>query len=272
MQKRNIIKKWGLLVVCVCFPAIVNAQGVTHNNLEKRLDELQNTVMEQQKLLEDLKSNKASLTIANHINGLKIRGDLRIRYERNELDKSEGTEESRDRLRTRFRLGAIWENDAENWEISAGLATGGEKATSTNDTWSENEFFEKGDILLDYAFAKHTIDKLILTAGQQKNPFKTSWLLWDSDVRPAGFTIQYSDNTLFSAAGGYDVRQYDHDKDFASLYAAQLGWKKKFENIDCMLVASYYHYDSVFDENNRPNDDYKYRIADLYVVAGTRVG
>jgi hypothetical protein len=32
------------------------------------------------------------------------------------------------------------------------------------------------------------MDQLSFIVGQQKNPFETSWLLWDGDVRPTGFT------------------------------------------------------------------------------------
>ena len=241
------MKKACIIILCILFSAMSYAEGANQSN-EKNI-----------------------LQVSQQINRLSIKGDLRIRYERLEQEKASGDKEALDRMRSRFRLGAVWENSAENWEIAAGLATGGEKATGTLDDWGENEFFETGDIRLDYAYAKHIFNGITVTAGQQKNPFKTSWLLWDSDIRPTGFTVHYTNN-IFSTFGLYDVKQYKNDGDFGSLYALQLGTKQKIDKVNMNVAATYYFFDKVFAENNRPNPDYEYQIVDLYGDASIPLG
>lgn len=205
------------------------------------------------------------ITISKFIDDLTVTGDLRIRFERREQDKAEGDDVNRERWRTRFRLGAVWVNSAENWEIGAGLTTGGEVGTTTNDTWNEDEFFETGDIRLDYAYVRHNLGCVTLVGGQQKNPFKTSWLLWDSDLRPTGLSVMYPKAPFFITAGGFDVRQYDDD--YGIIYAIQAGANLDVQDITVLVAASVYDFNGEFDRRNRPNPDYEYTIIDLYTSA-----
>ncbi len=266
----------GIIILLSIFVSSI-ASAVDQQEILKRLDYLQKKLNQQQQIIEDLKNQKNAdkniespvkeeeknnFQISRHIDSLKLKGDLRLRYEYRKRDESK----NRNRMRTRFRLGGTWVNSNENWEVAAGLATGDESATSTNDTWSDDSFFETGDIRLDYAYAKHTMNEFTFTAGQQKNPFETSWLLWDSDVRPAGFTANYNRKSFFITAGGYDVIQYGHN--FGSLYAGQIGSNLNPGDLKIILALAYYSYeDGIFgeDEVDRPNPDYEFKIADLYV-------
>ncbi len=154
------------------------------------------------------KHRAARLSLNPAISRLALKGDLRLRYEsrRRDLDAPGAGQERRSRFRTRFRLGLTWKNRDESWEIGAGLATGGSDGRSTNDTWNESSAFETGDIRLDYAYAKHSLPKgLSLTLGQQKNPFVTSYILWDGDLRPTGATLGWHGDSGFLTLGGYDV-------------------------------------------------------------------
>lgn len=209
------------------------------------------------------------------IENLTIEGDLMIRYERRELDVPDGDDENLDRLRSRFRLGFVWKSLDEDWEVGAGLATGGLSATSTQDTWSEEEFFETGDIRLDYAYASHVFGPMTFVAGQQKNPFETSWLLWDSDVRPAGFTFQFEPEMFFVTAGAYDVIQFEEE--FGILYAMQLGTEIELDGIDLTLAAAYYDFDSDFEseyaqDNPTLDPDHEFNVVDLYAAAELDLG
>ena len=105
-------------------------------------------------------SGTSAITLANKaIDQVKIKGDLRVRYERRDTEYENSDDDyARDRWRSRFRIGGVWKNKKEDWEVGAGLATGGSGATSTNDTWSDDEPFETGDIRLDYAYAKHKMN------------------------------------------------------------------------------------------------------------------
>ena len=215
---------------------------------------------------------------------MELSGDLRIRYEYKEKDVD--NEDPTDRMRQRFRLGMKWNNPGENWKIAAGLATGGSDATSTNDTLSDGSFFETGDIRLDYAYAEHKMNNFKFIAGQQKNPFQTTWALWDSDVRPAGFTATMDLKPAFVTAGWYDV--YYADNDMAQMEAIQAGLKT---DIIAGALAFYNFHDDApeimgdfltkekFGRKTTDEDgntvyvidymdpDYSYQIIDLYLKA-----
>lgn len=250
-----------LLVLCLClfFPALGWCQ---EGQVETKEDK------------------SGNISLAKCIEGLDIRGDLRIRYENRDLDDSNEDDSDEDdsgenpssleRMQTRFRLGFVWKPPSGAWEIGAGLATGGPVATSTNDTWSEEEIFETGDIRLDYAYARHVSKPFELIAGQQKNPFETSWLPWDTDVRPAGFTLMFEQEPFFVTAGAYDVLQFEED--FGILYAAQLGIKAKMQGAEITCAAAYYDFNDEFEDGTRPNPDYEYNIVDLYAQADIAVG
>ena len=102
-------------------------------------------------------SARASLDLQDFTDKLSVGGDLRVRYER--IEKDLPGENPRDRARQRFRLGFKFDT-TENFSIAAGLATGSSDATSTNDTYSDDSFFETGDIRLDYAYAEHTVSDM----------------------------------------------------------------------------------------------------------------
>jgi hypothetical protein len=260
----------------------------------ERLESLQKTVAAQQELINELKkqveqnkeqtgsgTESSAITLANKaIDQLKIKGDLRVRYERRDTEYEDSNDDyARDRWRTRFRIGGVWKNKKEDWEVGAGLATGGSGATSTNDTWSDDSPFETGDIRLDYAYAKHKIDDFAFTLGQHKNPLKTSWVMWDGDVRLAGLTAKYkNDGGLFAVLGGYGA-SYDGDN-MAMLYAGQLGFTGKADKLKYTVAAGYHTYDKSFiNDDDGDNflgninpDDYELNIGDIYADISIPLG
>lgn len=229
------------------------------------------------------------LTLGSHIENLEIKGDLRVRYEFR--DDESGND--RDRFRQRFRLGFKWKTN-EGWEIGAGLATGeannadgASGATSTNDTFSANSPFETGGLFLDYAYAKHKWENgTSVTLGQHKNPFISSSLLWDSDVRFVGATANFTDKDsgFFATAGAYVVQSFTSDtgaNDDANLLAAQVG----IETGGLTAALAYYHFDTAsstdvlgVDKQNDVNllsgylgyagktDSFKYKVWGEYSV------
>lgn len=266
----------------------VNAQAALNEaEILQKIEALQQQVASQQQVIDELKkevatketpAGAAKIALANSaIDQLKLQGDLRVRFETRQIDNDNADDKNRDRLRTRFRVGGVWENTAESWEVGAGLATGTTEATSTNATWSESSPFETGDIRLDYAYGKHKWQDLTFTAGQHINPFKTTWIFWDSDVRFAGFTGGYeSDMGLFATAGAYGVRYYKastDDYNTAMLYAGQVGFKGKANDLKYILAAGYQTYDQSFINEENENsgllqyvdpDKYGLDIGDLY--------
>jgi hypothetical protein len=168
------------------------------------------------------------LKLGKNTRNLELVGDVRVRWQREERDDNAGTTDSRDRFRQRVRLGFKWMT-ADDIEVGAGLATGGADPTSTNDTYSDGTFFDTGDIRLDYAYGKKTWanegDSTSLTLGQMKNPFVSSWLFWDGDIRPVGLVGNYKmANGLYATLGGFEVNNLGRDQASVQMLGTQVGY------------------------------------------------
>ncbi|HIJ89891.1 MAG: putative porin [Desulfobulbaceae bacterium] len=276
---RKVLSAAVALGICLTLPAAALAgAGVSDEQILKDLEYLRNKVAAQQEhidALEGKQAKKGQVAVANEfIDQLTLKGDLRVRYEKRDKEYKEGkgSDVSRDRWRTRFRLGGIWDNKAENWQVGAGLATGSDDPTSTNDTWSETKSFETGDIRLDYAYAKHKWNDFIFTLGQAENPYKTSWVFWDGDVRLSGLTAQYGRKEgIFATLGGYGAKLV-HDDNTSTLVAGQAGYKGKLAEAKYTLAAGYQTYSkSLINEGNAAfeldrvdENKYELNIGDLY--------
>ncbi|RAP38912.1 hypothetical protein DID80_01615 [Candidatus Marinamargulisbacteria bacterium SCGC AAA071-K20] len=134
---------------------------------------------------------------------LKLKGDLRLRYQTEKKDSSD----SRVRNRIRFRLGGE-SSISEKSKVKFGLATGGTDPRSTNQTFQDS--FQTPDIRLDYAFVEHKLsDQTTLFGGKMKNPlWRASDLLWDSDINPDGVGIKYQakdSNIKWFITGAYFI-------------------------------------------------------------------
>lgn len=229
--------------------------------VRKEIQDLRDMLYKQQSELNALKAAKAdksdtkmlanlpTLGFGDNVQGIKITGDLRLRYEHLNLSGNTKDKADEDRFRTRLRIGGIWQVPSENWEIGAGIATGSNtpNSTSTNATWGEGApGANPAYLYLDYAYAKHTWKLgdgedhiLSLTAGQQKNPYLNGGILWDSDVNLPGLTAQYQNDTLFgetlggfASTGWYMIRGDQNpnqtDKELnthAQMFAGQAGLK-----------------------------------------------
>ncbi len=204
----------------------------------------------------------APVGASDFLKSLSLVGDLQLRYEY--TDKDIPGVETDNKERYRFRMGMNWDNPDENWKVSAGLCTGGLAANSTTATYSETQVFETGDIRLDYAYAEHKLDNFKLLAGQQKNPFASTWALWDTDVRPAGFTAIVDLKPAFITAGVYQARYLGKDNpDIAFMEAIQAGMKN-----DVLTAAlAFYNYNRVdkYIVKEGMDKDYSYQIVDLYL-------
>ncbi len=274
---KKVLYSAAALGLCLYLPAAALAGGTPGNEeILRQLQELRAIVSSQQAEIDMLKGQKAAapaedmeylrtkvtaqqehidaieakkgLTVSGNelIDQITLKGDLRVRYELRDKQYKDGMGEdlTRERFRTRFRLGGVWDNTEENWQVGAGLATGGDDPTSTNDTWSEAKPFETGDIRLDYAYAKHTWNDFSMTLGQHENPYKTSWVFWDSDVRLAGLTLAYGQKGLFATGGAYGAKWVQED-DTAMLYMGQVGYNGKFsEKGTFTLATGYQRYDN----------------------------
>lgn len=320
-------KRWITAAVCAALPAAIAAEP-SNADVMRQLQALQQQVQQQQAVIDGLKSQLQAaapaepastqqvtelvrqevtaamekqalaqaaggptISLGKGIDGLKLTGDLRLRYEYADVDgdtenpssSRQGDSRAHDRFRHRARLGGVWTNRTENWEIGLGMEYGSGSGNSANDSWNKSSTWESGDAYLDYAYAKHkfadNLAGLTLTLGQQKNPFVSTFALFDGDLRPTGLTLQYDQCAFFGTAGAYNLRSDtkvtgSSDESTADLLAAQVGLKWSKEAHHATLAAGLYAGDSetseyVFGEGS---DDYSFTIAQLYGEAGTKLG
>ena len=119
------------------------------------------------------------------ISNTHVKGDFRLRYQMNDRRRST----DRHRGRYRLRVGVVTEV-TDQVHVGFGVATGGSDPRSTNQSMTNS--FESPDLRLDYAYVSYRpFGWLKLTGGKFKNPlWVTTDLLWDSDIRPEGVSLQ----------------------------------------------------------------------------------
>lgn len=142
---------------------------------------------------------KKTAAIPKWASKMKLKGDIRLRYESKDLEPGSETK----RGRVRFRLGV--ETDV-NDKIKAGfgLATGKSGSgsqRSTNQTLGDT--FSTKSLNLDYAYVKYTLSKSFsIQGGKFKNPlFQPGDLLWDTDIMPEGISAKFK----WNLAKGFDL-------------------------------------------------------------------
>ncbi len=198
---------------------------------------------------EEAKNNKQVLP--SWISSMTLSGDLRVRYQTEDIDDDGKPSRNRWRIRLRPALDA---KINEQWKIGFGLATGSDDPISTNQTL-ENEF-QSPDIRLDYAYAQYSPTKDIkIIAGKVKNPlYTTKDLMWDSDARPDGlaatFNFKASDKIGFFITPAYFILEEFSSADDPAMIAFQPGmtWKIN-DNVNFKIAGTYYDFKNVKGSN-----------------------
>ena len=127
--------------------------------------------------------------------GSNVTLDTDFRY-RHELIDAEGKNmRNRQRIRARLNLSTRL-ND--NVKLGIQLASGSDRPVSTNQTLTGG--FSSKPVNIDLAFFEwmpETVKGLTVFGGKVKNLFHTpgeTELLWDSDLRPEGIAIKYTNS------------------------------------------------------------------------------
>lgn len=222
-----------------------------------------------------------AVVLSNHIRDLTISGELRLRWENYEYQAQNMPffgniwEDSWQGMSTRLRLGGVWKTSEEGWEIGVGIVTGEyNDAYYAEHEWGSSSPFNKGDLWLDYAYAKHTWvnegSEMSLTLGRIPNPFITSDVFWDEDIRVDGVVGNARMGDLFITLAGLEV--YNNGTDGTDGTAAssdqavavQVGFDGDVnDSLSAILAAAYYHYNNSTSEWVALND-YDFRIGDVY--------
>jgi hypothetical protein len=152
---------------------------------------------------------------------IKLKGDLRLRYE--SIDEEDGRNLDRMRLRARFGLDAEIQ---DGLKIVFQLATGGDNPISSNQTLDGS--FSTKDIGVDLAYVDWRVNDVVtVNAGKMKNPiFRAAKapLIWDGDLNPEGIAAKFSSEIFFATAAAFLVDERSDEVD-SLLYAAQAGVK-----------------------------------------------
>ncbi len=198
---------------------------------------------------EEAKNNKQVLP--SWVSSMTLSGDLRVRYQTEDVDNDGKPARNRWRIRLRPGLDA---KINDQWKAGFGLATGSDDPISTNQTL-ENEF-QSPDIRLDYAYAQYSPTKDIkIMAGKLKNPlYTTKDLMWDNDARPDGlaatFNFKASDKIGFFITPAYFILEEFSTADDPAMMVLQPGmtWKIN-DNVNFKIALAYYDFKNVKGSN-----------------------
>jgi len=191
---------------------------------------------------------KPEIKTASWTDNVKVKGDVRVRFEN--IDKEGSSSRSRERFRARLGV-----EGKVNDEIKAGIGmrTGGKDPVSGNQTMGDG--FTSKDIALDLAYVKWqpvVLPGVTLIGGKMQKPFfKVSDLVWDGDLNPEGGALCYKlgmgDASLLVNGAVLPVTERSKDSD-TFIYAGQAGVDFKNESGFNMLAGvSYYHYANMKD-------------------------
>ncbi len=131
-------------------------------------------------------AQKNSYALPDWVQSIKIKGDIRLRYQ---YEKTEAAVGSRNRGRTRFRMGMEM-TPVKSTKVMAGFSSGGTDPRSTNVTWENT--FERPDLRLDYAAVEYEAAPWAKLVGGKFIFSDYLWqstdMLWDTDINPYGFS------------------------------------------------------------------------------------
>ena len=202
------------------------------DSLSSRLEQLESENSITQTVASTISQNSSNIWV----NNIKISGDLRSRYE-NIDDANAVKDRNHNRIRARLDISTEVNDD---WDMSFGLASGGDNPISTNQSLGGGSTSKS--LVLDYAyFAYNGINNLSITGGKHKNVFYRAGdnaMLWDSDYRPEGVALRYSVSNLFVNAGSMILESDDKAgvQDKESMWGVQAGYRLG----DLTIGASYF--------------------------------
>jgi len=196
-------------------------------------------------------ANRKNGALPSWVQKIKMKGDIRVRYQNEEKDTTASsgsvTNSKRERARVRFRLG-LEAKPVSGWKVNAGLATGSDDPRSTNQTMQDN-FSTKG-IQLDYAYATNSINNYVdILAGKivrKKALWAPSDLLWDGDVNPEGAAVKLDIPEINAWLNtGYFILDERSSGADPSIFFAQPGVTLEMGNMKLKTSFNYYATNSI---------------------------
>lgn len=232
-------------------------------------------------LTEDYKPQLQKSSWAQRV---RFGGDIRLRHESVLFDDDNATDiedpnspnttinttndEHRQRMRLRVGMKAkiVDNTDKNTGKVEAGIrvATGSvSNPVSTNHTLGHSSN-DKSDIVLDRAYLKwswrpeaevwgNKIPELSLTGGIMKNPWKSTSLVWDSDLAFEGVVLNFKTDTnqmnsmsAFTTLGYFPLEESSWTESDKFMLGAQIGFKHRpTYGWEYQIAAAYYDYSNV---------------------------
>lgn len=183
---------------------------------------------------EGLKKSSAAdvIKLSDSVTELKLYGDLRLRYQYDNLDDQiaradssnpngrDRNDSQRSRYRFRLRLNA-------DFKLQGGFFGGVRLQTSENSDSADQTYedgFKNYGIFISRAYLGWKNEWLTVTGGKVPNPFYTTDLVWDNDINPTGLTQSVRFHELFGSERS--VESYSKDgKSVASTEAVKPPWE-----------------------------------------------
>ena len=174
---------------------------------------------------------------------LDFTGDMLFRFEGN---YSDGPSVDRERGVMRARIGATYKVDDRL--TVGGLLETGDPDDPNSGYLTFDEFADDFEISLSRAYASYDFGAATVFGGKFPKPFKSTDLIWDGDVNPAGVGLQsgwdLSDNSRLETSGIFFVI----DEDSGGADSHMLGGQVAFsiapsDAFGLMFAAGYYDYE-----------------------------
>lgn len=212
-----------------------------------------------------VKAKASSGPLAN----VKIKGDLRYRYESIHVENRNPRD--RNRIRARIKIAAKL---PQNIEVVFGLATGGDDPVSTNQTLGDGGSTK--EVSLDLAYFNWTASPSInIVAGKFKNIWyrpANNELIWDSDYNPEGFAMTFKTNSFFVQGGLNWLESESSKSNTRFAYGLQGGYRASIATGVVTAGIGYYELDvkdhEVFFGNNDDFFGNSFACADRTHVLG----
>ncbi len=184
---------------------------------------------------------------------IKFGGDFRYRHET--IDKENSDIRNRQRIRARINLEGKVSDEAK---IVIGISSGSSDPVSNNQTLtdafaSKNLLIDKAYFEIKPGFAKG----LEILGGKTDNPFfkpGKSELIWDSDIRPEGITLNYSNQfdklgLKLIGSGQWIQERSQNNESYLAGGQAVLDYQLNEEKSSVAVGGGYFYYGNVKDFN-----------------------
>jgi len=200
--------------------------------------------------------SKTWAKLPDWINRIHFNGDFRLRYQYQNIEKSNGVDQDRNRGRYRWRFGAVGDvTEDKKWQVGFGLSSGDGDPRSTNQTFASS--FEKPEVRINLAYAKYEpFNWLTAVAGQMKNPlYNVQDLIWDTDITPQGVAVpmKYSwkkDGYFFITPALFVLDEFKSTGDDAYMFVLQPGVGMNINESMWFKAAFSWYYNNDIKGNN----------------------